>query len=48
MERHDAAVAQMSAESLPSAPLRPQLAEPASPASANGFRNYESRAPPSA
>jgi len=48
MERHDAAVAQTSAESLPSAPLRPQVAEPASPASANGFRNYESRAPPSA
>jgi hypothetical protein len=48
MERQDAAVAQKSAESLPTAPPQLQVTEPASPASANVFRNYESRAPPSA
>ena len=48
MERHDAAVAQQSAESPPSTPLQVRLAEPAGPASANGFHNYETRAPPSA
>jgi hypothetical protein len=48
MERHDAAVAQESAEFLASAPGRLQVAEPASRASATVFRSYESRAPPSA
>jgi len=48
MERHEAAVAQQSAESLPSAPLQRGVAESASSASANGLRSYETRAPPSA
>lgn len=48
MERHDAAVAQKAVEPLPAAPPQLQIARPAKPACANVFRNYESRAPPSA
>jgi hypothetical protein len=48
MERHDAPVAQKAVEPLPAAPLQPQIEQPAKPACANVFLNYESRAPPSA